>query len=84
VRHGVIFPTDTAREQPSTTAMRWGERGVWKDIFEALAQECDDALVFIDASIIKAHRATSGSKKGRWRRVLDAHTAVAHVRFMRP
>jgi transposase len=75
------------RYGPRTTVynryVRWGERGIWRGIFEALARECEDALIFIDASIVKAHRAAAGSKKGSWRKVLVAHAAVAQVRFMR-
>ncbi len=63
---------------------RWGERGVWKGIFDALAEECEDSVIFIDASIVKAHRAASGSKKGNWRKVLDAHRAVAQAKFTWP
>ena len=44
---------------------RWGERSVWKGIFDALAEECEDSLTFIDASIVKAHRAASGSSSNR-------------------
>lgn len=73
------------RYGPRTTVynryVRWGERGVWQGIFESLAQECEDALVFIDASIVKAHRAAAGSKKGNWKKVLAAHEAVAQARF---
>jgi len=73
------------RYGPRTTVynryVRWGERGVWQRIFEALAQECEDALVFIDASIVKAHRAAAGSKKGNWKNVLAAHEAAAQARF---
>jgi transposase len=81
------------RYGPCTTVynryIRWGRRGVWKTVFETLAQEDEDSLVFIDASIVKAHRAAAGAKKGgltigSWRRVLDAHEAVARVRFTRP
>ncbi len=74
--------------------VRWGERGIWRGILEALATECDDALIFIplivcfandcqarDSSIVKAHRAASGAKGGSFARVLDAHAAVAAVRF---
>jgi len=63
---------------------RWGERGVWKGIFAALAEEVEDSLIFIDASIVKAHRAASGSKKGNWRKVLAAHEAVAQAKFTWP
>ncbi len=75
------------RYGPPTTVcnryVRWGERGVWQAIFEALAQECEDALLFIDGSIVKAHRAAAGSKRGNFKRVLAAHAAVAQVRFTR-
>ncbi len=43
---------------------RWGEREAWKGIFDALAEECEDSLIFIDAAIVKAHRTASGSKRG--------------------
>jgi transposase len=73
------------RYGPHTTIynryVRWGERGVWRSIFEALATECDDALVFVDSSIVKAHRSASGAKGGSWRRVLAAHAGVAAVKF---
>jgi transposase len=64
--------------------VRWGERGVWQGVFESLAQECEDALVFIDASIVKAHRAAAGSKKGNWKKVLAVHEVVAQARFTQP
>ena len=73
------------RYGPHTTVynryVRWGERGIWREIFEALATECEDALIFVDSSIVKAHRAASGAKGGSFARVLDAHAAAAAVRF---
>jgi transposase len=88
LRTGAPWRDLPARYGPRTTVynryVRWGERGVWKGIFDALAKECEDSLVFIDASIVKAHRAASGSKRGNWQKVLDAHAAVAQVKFMRP
>ena len=75
------------RYGPHTTVynryVRWGLRGIWTGIFNALAGECKDSLVFIDASIVKAHRCASGAKGGNWRKVLAAHAAVAQVRFTR-
>ena len=38
--------------------IRWARRGIWTGIFDALATQCEDTLVFIDASIVKAHRAS--------------------------
>ena len=63
--------------------IRWARRGIWIGIFDALATQCEDALVFIDASIVKAYRASAGSKRGRWQTLLAAHAAVAPPRFMR-
>jgi len=85
LRTGVPWRDLPDRYGPRTTIynryVRWGERGVWQRIFDALATECEDALIFIDSSIVKAHRAAAGSKGGSWRRVLGAHAAVAAVRF---
>ena len=53
------------RYGPHTTVynryVRWGKRGVWQRIFEALGTECEDALIFVDSAIVKAHRAASGA-----------------------
>ena len=85
LRTGAPWRDLPERYGPRTTVynryVRWGERGVWQGIFESLALECEDALVFIDASIVKAHRAAAGSKKGNWKKVLAAHEAVARVKF---
>lgn len=44
---------------------RWAERGIWEDIFSALAgsEDVPDRLM-IDSTIIKAHRSSSGAKGG--------------------
>jgi len=87
LRTGAPWRDLPERYGPRTTVynryVRWGERGVWKGIFDTLADECEDSLIFIDASIVKAHRAASGAKGGNWHKVLAAHAAVAQVRFMR-
>ena len=85
LRTGAPWRDLPERYGPHTTVynryVRWGERGVWQGIFEALATECEDALVFVDSSIVKAHRAAAGAKGGSFTKVLDAHAAVAAVRF---
>ncbi len=62
---------------------RWARPGVWRGIFEALAKTNEDSLLFIDASIVKTHRAATGAKGGSWRRISAAHAEVARVRFTR-
>jgi hypothetical protein len=49
-----------------------------------LAKECDDALIFIDASIVSANRASSGSKRGRYKKLLTVHEAVARAMLATP
>jgi mannitol 2-dehydrogenase len=45
---------------------RWSERGIWQDIFAAVAA-CSDApgQVALDSSHVKIHRCASGGKGGR-------------------
>ena len=87
LRTGAPWRDLPERYGPRTTVYnrysRWSQRGIWKGIFDALARERKDSLIFIDSSIVKAHRAAAGSKRGNWRKVLDAHVAVAQARFTR-
>ncbi len=57
--------------------MRWAKRGIWEDIFSALAgvEGAPDRLM-IDSSVVRAHRSAGGSKGGTWRMV-SAGLAVA-------
>lgn len=61
--------------------VRWAERGVWEDIFNALAggEGVPDRL-FIDSTCIKAHRTAGGAKGGPWPMVSARHGAVATPR----
>lgn len=46
--------------------VRWAEKGVWSDLFHALAGSGGPpAQVLIDSSAVKAHRSASGGKGGR-------------------
>lgn len=88
LRTGAPWRDLPERYGPRTTVYnryaRWGRKGVWKSVFDVLAQEREDSLVFIDSSLVKAHRAAAGSKRGNWQKVSDAHAAAAQVRFTRP
>ncbi len=61
--------------------VRWSERGVWEDIFSALAggTEAPDRL-FIDSSCIKVHRCAGGAKGGPWLMVSASPRADATPR----
>lgn len=56
--------------------VRWAAKGVWSDIFYALASAGGPpAQVLIDSSAVKAHRCASGGKGGSVLRRSGAHAA---------
>ena len=58
--------------------IRWAAKGVWVDLFHALAQAGGPpAQVLIDSSAVKAHRSASGGKGGRKIRPSGARAADA-------
>lgn len=61
--------------------VRWAERGVWENIFSALAgaDGAPDRL-FIDSTCIKAHRTAGGAKGGPWPMVSARHAAAGTAR----
>jgi len=52
LRTGTPWRDPPERYGPRTTIynryVRWGRRGVWKGIFDALAKKAEDSLLFID------------------------------------
>jgi len=66
---------------PATTIYnrfrRWAMRGVWRRIFEALAQASPGEAQFLDSSTAKAHRSAAGGKGGRRRRPLADRAGAA-------
>lgn len=64
--------------------VRWAAKGVWVDIFHALASAGGPpAEVLIDSSAVKAHRCASGGKGGNAAR-RSAAPAVAEPRKSTP
>jgi len=63
--------------------VRWAERGIWKEIFSALAG-AEDApdRVFIDSTCIKVHRCAGGGKGGPWLMVSATPKGAATPSFM--
>jgi transposase len=56
--------------------VRWAAKGVWIDIFHALASaDGPPAEVLVDSSAVKAHRCASGGKGGRKIRRSAGHVA---------
>ena len=58
--------------------VRWADKGIWQNIFHALASAGGPpAQVLIDSSAVKAHRCAAGGKGGNGRRRLVTRGAVA-------
>jgi transposase len=61
--------------------VRWAAKGVWVDLFQALAQAGGPpAQVLIDSSAVKAHRSASGGKGGRKIKPSAAPVAAARLK----
>jgi transposase len=46
-----------------TRHTRWSKNGVWKKVFEMLAEDADNEYSMIDATIVRAHQHSAGAKK---------------------
>ena len=46
-----------------TRFSRWCKTGVWKRIFETLAEDADNEYAMIDSTIVRAHQHSAGAKK---------------------
>lgn len=68
LRTGMPWRDLPERYGPYTTVYnrfnRWSRRGIWKQLFDKLAEKSRDSLYLIDSTIVKAHRAASGAKGG--------------------
>src|SRR5574340_98571 len=47
-----------------TRFTRWGERGVWEEVFKHLAEDADNEYAMIDSTIVRAHQHSAGAKGG--------------------
>jgi len=63
--------------------VRWAAKGIWANIFHSLAASgVPPEDVLIDSSAVKAHRCSSGGKRGRQPRRLAALVVDAQPRSM--
>ncbi len=51
-----------------TRHTRWSHHGVWKRVFERLAEDLDNEYAMIDSTIVRAHQHSAGAKGGTGRR----------------
>ncbi len=63
--------------------VRWAERGIWENLFRALAGSGRSTdMQMIDSTYIKAHRSAAGGKGGSKAKRLAAQEAGATRRVM--
>ena len=60
-----------------TRHTRWSRHGVWKRVFERLAEDLDNEYAMIDATIVRAHQHAAGAKGGTKRRKPSGAARVA-------
>ena len=53
------------------------QTGVWRRVFEVLAQDADNEYVMIDSTIVKAHQHSAGAKKGGLNKARRSGAAAA-------
>ena len=64
--------------------VRWAEKGIWQDIFIALADAGGPpSQTLIDSSAVQAHRSAAGGKGGRRRKASVARGAVGRPKSTR-
>lgn len=64
--------------------VRWAAKGVWTEMFHALAAAGGPpAQVLLDSSAVKAHRCASGGKGGNSRKPSAARVAAGPQKSMR-
>jgi transposase len=81
-REGLRWRAVPAVYGPRTTLFnrfnRWSARGLWQELFAALAASDEPPLLaMIDSTTVKAHRAAAGAKGGRKIKPLAAPAAGA-------
>ena len=45
-----------------TRHSRWSRKGIWKKVFQHLAEDSDNEYQMIDATIVRAHQHSGGAK----------------------
>jgi transposase len=46
-----------------TRFSRWGKKGVWQRVIEAISDDADLEALFIDSTVVRAHQHAAGAQK---------------------
>ena len=81
-REGLRWRALPAEYGPRTTVFnrfnRWSRRGLWQELFAALAACADPPdVAMVDSTVVRAHRSAAGAKGGRRTRPSAAPAVAA-------
>lgn len=48
-----------------TRHTRWSRKGVWRKVFERLAEDADNEYAMIDSTIVRAHQHSAGARRNK-------------------
>ena len=58
---------------------RWAKSGVWRRVFQHLAEDADNEYAMIDSTIVRAHQHSAGAQKKPARTKRSGEIGRAHV-----
>ena len=58
-----------------TRFSRWGKKGVWQRVIEAISEDRDLEALFIDSTVVRAHQHAAGAQKKKARKRSGARAA---------
>lgn len=58
-----------------TRFSRWGKKGVWQRLIEAISDDVDLEALFVDSTVVRAHQHAAGAQKKKARKRSGARVA---------
>ena len=55
-----------------TRFSRWGKKGIWQRLIQAVSNDPDLEALFIDSSVVRAHQHAAGAQKNKAHKPLGA------------
>ena len=59
-----------------TRFSRWGKKGIWQRLIQAVSNDPDLEALFIDSTVVRAHQHAAGAQKNTGHKRLDARAGA--------
>jgi len=59
-----------------TRFSRWGKKGIWQCLIQAVSNDSDLEALFIDSTVVRAHQHAAGAQKNTGHKRLDARAGA--------